>query len=291
MATGGVIVSVRDETAIPEFLAGGVFGREIRLGPPDDPNHGPYIRALASYGTCRRNDHVFFQSGDRFVYAGRVRGAETHGAFYLNGRRGFLGRRADAPLVWEGTRGERGRGAGARRASRPFLVRFGDDLGLAGRWIDDHSVYRSLGDYPYLLPTTWSGSDMVSISPGETKRLLSLLVDEPVGEIPSATGIDAGLAADAVPFEPKYGPNLLGAWTTEELTAALLAHPPWATVPAVAGERGHRPPHPDLSLPPERRSDRRHRLVLGPQPSRRHDPGRPALRQRRTGRVRPATPD
>lgn len=225
MSTGGVVITARDEESIPVFLGGGVFGRELRLGTPDDPNIRTYIRALADFAACRRGDHVFFQTSDRFMYAGRVRGADKHGAFYLNGRPGFLGRRADAPFVWEGTEAERVRATGRRPGARPFLLRFGDDLGLAGYWVDRHSVYRSLGDYPYLLPTTWANSSMVSISPGETKRLLSLLVEDPVGHVSPAAEVGLGVWAEAVPYEPKYGPNLLGAWTAEGLTAAILAHP------------------------------------------------------------------
>lgn len=233
MPNGGVVISVKDEDNIPVYLSSGVYGLKLRLGPPDDPNLGPYVRALEAYASCRRDDHVFFHTGDRFVYAGRVRGSDRYGAFHLNGRRGFLGRRAAAPLVWGGTApGPLGTHSqdstditGRRRISCPFLLRFGDYLGLAGRWVDGHSVYLSLGDYPHLLPITWTRSRMISISPGETKRLLSLFVEDSAGCLPAVAEMDSSVSDEAVPYDPRYGPNYQGANTTEGLTAALLAHP------------------------------------------------------------------
>lgn len=233
MPRGGLVITVSNEAVIPRYIAAGVYGPKLRYWRDEDPNLTEYVRVLAAIASCREGDHVFFHSRGRFVYGGRVRGSDTHGAFFLNGRRGFLGRRADAPLVWDESDWAQQEPPAlkrldpARRAAviQPFLLRFDDELGLAGRWADEDSLYFGLRSYPYMLPTNWPSSKLVSVSPGEAELLLSLLSESPSARYGHDDVGDVELADEPEPYESQHGPRALGAMTVDDLLAALLANP------------------------------------------------------------------
>lgn len=233
MPDGGVVITVRNEDVLPLYLAYGVYGKKLRLGTDDDPNPESYVRTLAEYAACRQGDHVFFRCRGRFYYGGRVLGSASHGAFYINGRRGLLGKRAEAPIVWDESRWNRFEPPareGLDSASRPpvcqpFLLRFRDWMQFRGRWIDEDAFYFALRDYNHLLPTTWMTSNMVSTSPGETEVLLDGLMREPGGELSPVVGRDVDFAEEPIAYDPSYGPDLSGARSREDLLAAALADP------------------------------------------------------------------
>jgi len=233
MPTGGVIIKIRNESTIPRFLASGFYGPAMRVGPDGEPDAARYLDALIEMAAGRRGDHVFFRTQNRFVYGGQLRGASDHAAISLNGRRGLLGKRANAPCVIpesgvepsEPPRFEGLDSARQTRRCRPLFVRFRDELGLAGRWIDEYELYFALGDYAYLLPTTWMNTGMVAISPGETNRLIELVRDDPSGVIGHDENDVIDRCEEPIPHDPDYGPDLLGARTQEGLLAAALADP------------------------------------------------------------------
>lgn len=233
MPGGGVVISVRNEELVRHYIGAGVYGPKFRHGTGDDPNHNWYVLALSDVACCREGDHVFFHCRGRFVYGGRILGSTKHGAFFLNGRRGFLGERAEAPLVWD----ESGWGqqdppamtdAGPGRGSSeypPFLIRFHDELGIAGRWVEDDSLYFELRSYPYMLPTNWMRSTIISISPGEAAMLHAMLLDDPEERLRPRDEVAGGLMDDPMPYDSVHGPRLLGANTVDDIVAALLADP------------------------------------------------------------------
>lgn len=246
MPSGGVIIRIKNEDVIPLYLAFGVYGQKLRIGTDGEPNPETYLRALADHACVRGGDHLFFRCGGRFYYGGRVDGPTEHAAFVLNGPRGLLGKRAEAPLVWNESVWEalepparEGLDSAVRPpVCQPFLLRFRDWFHLRGRWIDEYRYYLALGDYNYLLPSTHDPSGMTSISPGETDVLLRLLSKEADGELDPPDDVPFNLRDEPTPYEPALGPKLEGARSRDGLIAAVLANPqklPWWARPRGAG--------------------------------------------------------
>lgn len=232
MPDGGIVVTVRNEEVLPVYLAYGVYGDKLRLGTHAGPNPEHYVRALADYAGRRQGDHLFFRCRGRFYYGGRIRGSSEHGAFYLNGRCGLLGSRADPPTVWDESEWERYEPpsrAGLDSVSRPsvcqpFLLRFRDWLGLQGRWIEGCRLFYALRDCNYLLPTTHAASNVFPVSPGEADRLLALLMEDADGELCPPEDANVEFTKEPTPYDPAYGPNPIGARSRDGLVAAVVAN-------------------------------------------------------------------
>lgn len=232
MPTGGLLINLQNDHALPLYLAHGVYGPTVPTDHNHDPFPEPYLEALADVGCPRRDDHVFFLSDHRLYYGGRIVGEAEQHPFYLNGNRGLIGKRADAPLAWDETRwdafappGREGHNWRYRPTPcQPFLLRFEDHLDLTGRWIKDHAYYVALGDYRHLLPTTNDVSGLTPMSPGETDRLLALLTERPDGRI-DPPNEEIAFVDEPLSYDAADGPTLADVVTVDGLVAVALANP------------------------------------------------------------------
>jgi hypothetical protein len=204
--------------------------------PSSYSNHYP---TLADYACGREGNHVFFFRKRKLFYGGQLIGSDEHGAFFLNGQRSPLGRDADAPLVWDES--ERDRYDRVERGlftvdddddeddavCQPFLLRFEDQRGLAGTYIESDQLYFNLGEYPYPLPSNaMSGMGFCTLTPGETQTMLKLLEDEPKGRIEPETDEEVELHGEPAPYSPHYGvDDPEDANPESHLEAAVTANP------------------------------------------------------------------
>ena len=237
MATGGLFITLYDEDTLRLYLDRGIYGQHMKPYHEEPPPQSPHYRTLADYASSREGKHVFFFLKRRIYYGGQVIGPADRGAFFVNGQHSPLGIEAKAPLVWDesdrdvyGTTGTPGifatdRDDGGR--AQPFLIRFEDELGLAGRYIISDQLYFKLGEYPYPLPSnTIAGMGFCTITPGETDLLLELLRDEPNGSIEPTSDEPVRLAGDPIPYHPRYDVDSVEAAHPEShLEASITANP------------------------------------------------------------------
>lgn len=237
MATGGVFVTLYDEDTLRLYLDQGVYGQHMTPQEGEPSSYSAHYRTLADYGAVRDGYHVFFFLDRKVYYGGQVVGSDDHGAFYINGQKSPLGRAADAPLVWdESSRDvyEETDDLGVFRTDedddgtcQPFLIRFEDELGMAGNYVISDQLYRELGEHPYPLPSnSIAGMGFCTLTPGETDTLLSLLQNESEGSVDVSSTEDVELQDDPVPYSPEYGvDNVEEAHPESHLEASIISNP------------------------------------------------------------------
>ncbi|KXB09314.1 hypothetical protein AKJ35_01040 [candidate division MSBL1 archaeon SCGC-AAA833F18] len=236
---GGLFVTLYDEKTLKLYLENGVYGQHMPPEMGEPSSYSNHYRVLGDYACCRKNNHVFFFLKRKIVYAGQILGSRDHGSFYLNGGMSPMGREANAPLVWDESKREiyestedpglfkvKVRNGKVTRC-QPFLIRFEDNLDLAGDYIISDQFYFKLGEYPYPLPSnSISGMGFCTLTPGETNTLLELLENEPEGSVSPISDEDVELEDEPIPYSPKYGiENATEATTESHLEASVIANP------------------------------------------------------------------
>lgn len=237
MDSGGLFVTLYDRETLRLYLDRGVYGQHMTPQDGKPSVQSAHYKTLADFATARAGKHVFFFLKREIYYGGQIVGSDEHGAFYINGQNCPLGRRVDAPLVWdESPRDVYGLtdhpgvfDAGGERGEKcqPFLIRFEDELGLAGRYVISDQLYFTLGEYPYPLPSnTIAGMGFCTLTPGETDILLDLLENEPEGEIEPSSDEPVRLTGDPVPYAPEHGvESVEEAHPEAHLEASVIANP------------------------------------------------------------------
>lgn len=237
MPHGGLFVTLYDKDTLRLYLEEGVYGQHMTPQESEPSPHSAHYKTLADYATARESKHVFFFLKREIYYAGQIIGSDEHGAFYINGQKSPMGRKAEAPLVWDESSRDRyeeteeagvfdvGNNRGER--CQPFLIRFEDQRGLAGNYIVSDQLYFKLGEYPYPLPSnSIAGMGFCTITPAETDILLNLLENEPEGGIEPVSDESVQLERGPVPFSPEYGiDSLEEAHPESHLEASLISNP------------------------------------------------------------------
>lgn len=237
MDSGGFFVTLYDKDTLRLYLDRGVYGQHMTPYSEKPPSQSPHYRTIADYGAARNGKHVFFFLDREIYYGGQIVGPSNHGAFYLNGQNSPMGIRADAPLVWDESNrdvytatdkpGVFDAGGDRGEKAQPFLLRFKDKLGLAGRYIISDQLYFTLGEYEYPLPSnTIAGMGFCTLTPGETDILLDLLKNEPEGEIEPVSEERVYLQSDPLAFSPELGiRSMEEAHPESHLEASVISNP------------------------------------------------------------------
>lgn len=237
MDDGGLFITLYDKETLRLYLDRGVYGQHMTPQDGEPSAQSAHYRTLADYATAREGKHVFFFLDREIYYGGQIKGSDEHGAFYINGQYSPLGREVDAPVVWdESSRDVYGStddpgifDAGGERGEKcqPFLIRFEDELGLAGEYVISDQLYFTLGEYPYPLPSnTIAGMGFCTLTPGETNILLELLQNESAGQIEPVSDEPARLLNEPVPYSPEIGvASVEEAHPESHLEASVIAYP------------------------------------------------------------------
>lgn len=237
MDNGGLFVTLYDKDTLRLYLDRGVYGQHMTPYYEEPPPQSAHYKTLADYATARAGKHVFFFLDREIYYGGQIVGADDHGGFYINGQNSPLGLEVGAPLVWDESNrdpytptdqpGVFDAGEDRGEKAQPFLIRFDDKLGMAGRYIVSDQLYFTLGEYPYPLPSnTIAGMGFCTLTPGETDILLDLLQSEPEGEIDPVSDEPVRLRGDPQPFAPEHGvESVEEAHPEAHLEASVVANP------------------------------------------------------------------
>lgn len=237
MDKGGLFITLYDKETLKLYLDEGVYGQHMTPQRGEPSSHSAHYRTLADYATARDGKHVFFFLDREIYYGGQLIGSEEHGAFYINGPMSPMGRVADAPVVWDESARDAyevaaGPGvfdAGGDRGKKcqPFLVRFEDERGMAGRYIVSDQLYFELGEYPYPLPSnSIAGMGFCTITPGETNILLDLIETEYEGKVEPKSEEPVTLMGDPIPYSPDLGVDSpIEAHPEAHLEASVIADP------------------------------------------------------------------
>jgi hypothetical protein len=233
MEHGGLFISLFDKETLRLYLNKGVYGQHMTPERGAPSSQSRHYNTLADYASCREGRHVFFFLQREIYYGGQLIGEDDGPAFYLNGQFSPLGRKAQAPTVWdESDRYEPLQPDGLFETARgekcqPFLIRFEDKLGLSGRYITADQFYIDLSGYPYPVPSnSMDGMGFCTLTARETEMLLDLYRDDDTiaGEIETDSRVDVELQGDPVPYESSYGPDSVADVQDEShLEASVLA--------------------------------------------------------------------
>jgi hypothetical protein len=193
---------------------------------------------LADYGCARSGTHVFFFLKRHIVYGGQISGSQKHGAFCLNGSHSPLGKKANAPLVWDESKRTKYRStetAGVFRrpqinaieVTQPYLILFEDKLGLKGRSVLSDDLYFEIGEFPYPLPTnSISGMGFCTMTPAEVSCCLRLLQREPTRPFDIQSDERVFLLQKPLAFSPEFGLSALkDAESESHAEASCLCNP------------------------------------------------------------------
>jgi hypothetical protein len=237
MNKGGLFITLYDKETLQLYLDEGGYGQHMTPQEGEPSSQSAHYRTLADYASTRDGQHVFFFLDREIYYGGQIVGSNEYGAFYINGEKSPMGRKANAPLVWDesprdnykttdqpgvfDTGGERG------KKCQPFLIRFEDNLDIVGRYIVSDQLYFELGEYPYPLPSnSIAGMGFCTITPAETNILLGLFENNNEGKIEPISDEPVQLEDDPVPFSPEYGVDSAEeAHPESHLEASLIANP------------------------------------------------------------------
>lgn len=237
MENGGLFITLYDKDTLRLYLDEGVYGQHMTPQEGEPSSQSAHYKTLADYAAAREGKHVFFFLDREIYYGGQIVGSDEYGAFYINGKHSPMGRRADAPLVWDESirdkyeateeRGVFDAGGDRGEKCQPFLIQFEDKKEMAGRYVISDQLYFELGEYPYPLPSnSIAGMGFCTITPGETDILLELLENEYEDEIEPVSDESVRLEGEPVPYEPKYGVQLPEeAHPEAHLEASLIANP------------------------------------------------------------------
>lgn len=184
---GGLFVALYDNDALSLYLQHGIYGFIMKPQYAKPSAQSRHYAVLADYACTREGMHVFFFLKRRIVYAGQITGNPDIGSFYLNGKTSPLGKEARAQLFWDESgryvaTAEEGvflvseREGDSRARCQPFIIKFEDRLGLAGKSISSDDLYFELGGFAYPLPSN-SMQDMgfCTLTPGEATVALRLM--------------------------------------------------------------------------------------------------------------------
>jgi len=235
MVEGGLFITLYDKETLRLYLDKGIYGQLMSTEEGIPSSYSAYYPTMADYGCCREGNHVFFFLKRGIYYGGQIKGSSENGSFYLNGQNGPIGRRADAPLVWDESNRNRYESVNQEgvfkveddERCQHFLIQFEDELGLAGKGITSDQLYFKLGEYPYPLPSnSISGMGFCTLTPGETNILIDLFENESTKYIEPSSEENIELTRDPVLFEPEFSINSpLEATTESHLEASLAANP------------------------------------------------------------------
>lgn len=234
MDPGGLFISLFDKDTLQLYLDKGVYGQHMTPERGAPSSQSRHYNTLADYASCREGRHVFFFLERELYYGGQLIGEGNGPAFYLNGQYSPLGRRADAPLVWdESDRYDSLDESGLFETERgekcqPYLIRFDDNLGLAGRYITTDQYYIDLSEYPYPLPSnSMEGMGFCTLTARETEMLLDIFQDEAAtNSIDPQPSEDIDLQLRPVAYDTSYGPDSVTEVQDEShLEAFVLADP------------------------------------------------------------------
>lgn len=237
MVTGGVFITLYDEETLNLYLDRGVYGQHMTPQEGEPSPYSAHYRTLADYGAVRDGYHVFFFLDRTVYYGGQIVGSDDHGAFYINGQASPMGREADAPLVWDESLRDAYEATdepGVFRTDdddggtcQPFLIRFEDELDMAGNYVISDQLYRELGEHPYPLPSnSIAGMGFCTLTPGETDTLINLLETEPEGSIEISSDVDVEFEGEPVPYSPEYGVDSVEeAHPESHLEASIISNP------------------------------------------------------------------
>ena len=235
MENGGLFVSLFDKETLQLYLDRGVYGQHMTPERGSPTSQSRHYNTLADYASCREGRHVFFFLEREIYYGGQLIGEGDGPAFYLNGQYSPLGREADAPVVWdESERYDPLDGPGLFETDRgekcqPFLIRFEDNLGLAGRYITSDQYYIDLSEYPYpVASNSMEGMGFCTLAERETEMLLDLFRDEDeiAGTMEPKSNDPVQLDGEPVPFDTDYGSDSVTEVQDEShLEASVLANP------------------------------------------------------------------
>jgi len=237
MDEGGLFITLYDKDTLRLYLDEGVYGQHMTPQEGTPSSQSAHYKTLADYAAARTGKEVFFFLDREIYYGGEIVGSEDHGAFYINGRQSPMGRKADAPLVWDetvrdeyestGTPGVFDAGGERGEKCQPFLIQFEDEKSMAGDYIISDQLYFELGEYPYPLPSnSIAGMGFCTLTPAETDVLLRLLEEEPEGHMDPESDEPVQLTGDPVPFSPELGVGSVEeAHPEAHLEASVIANP------------------------------------------------------------------
>ena len=235
MVEGGLFITLYDKETLKLYLDRGIYGQLMSTEEGKPSAYSVYYKTMADYACCREGNHVFFFLKRGIYYGGQIKGSKEYGSFYLNGQNGPMGRKADAPLVWDESYRNRYESVNrdgvfnvdGNERCQHFLIQFEDKLDLAGKGITSDQLYFKLGEYPYPLPSnSISGMGFCTLTPGETNILLNLFKTESTKYIEPVSDEDVELTGEPVLFKPDLGINSPSEASTEShLEASLAANP------------------------------------------------------------------
>jgi hypothetical protein len=218
----GVFITLFDQDALQLYLRDGVYGFQMAPTPGGEQPSRLHFKVLADYAGLRKGSHVFFFLKRKITYGGQIVGSTNHGAFYLNGPTSHLGRKANAPLVWDEsarpkhsanpepgtfTRRSSRTGEPGRSVSQPYIIRFNDPLGMRGQQIASDDLYFHLGDYPYPLPSnSIQNMGFCLLTPREVELALKH-IENSTDHIACESSEDVTLSAIPTSFSPDMVEN------------------------------------------------------------------------------------
>ncbi|MGF3584329.1 MAG: hypothetical protein ACQXXD_01240 [Thermoplasmatota archaeon] len=244
MPASGLFITLYDEDTLRLYLDKGIYGfHQNPCKEKMDPRDRHY-NALADYACAREGTHVFFFLKRMIIYGGQIIGSKKYGSYYLNGPYSAMGKRANAPVVWDESKRSIYQSTGKpgifivpkvdkkKEKCQPYLLRFKDRLNLKGNWITSDDLYFALGSYPYPLPTnSIQNMSFCTMTPGETEIALSLL-RESEKRYTEKGHDEISLTGEPILFDPKFGTqNLIEAlkqsWFINEaqLEASIISNP------------------------------------------------------------------
>lgn len=237
MEKGGLFITLYDKDTLRLYLDQGVYGQHMTPQEGTPSSQSAHYKTLADYAATRAGKHVFFFLDREIYYGGQIIGSDEHGSFFINGQESPMGRKADAPLVWDesgrdkyeatGTPGVFDAGGERGEKCQPFLIQFEDKKNLAGSYVISDQLYFELGEYPNPLPSnSIAGMGFCTLTPAETGILLRLLEQDPEGAIDPVSDEGVQLLDDPVPYEPAYGVDSPEeAHPEAHLEASVIANP------------------------------------------------------------------
>jgi hypothetical protein len=237
MTESGFFITLYDVDTLNLYLDRGLYSF---LMPPvfgEVSSRSNHYAALADYACGRKNAHVFFFLKRQIVYGGQLSGSIDYGAFFLNGEYCPMGRKSQAPLVWDesqrtcyeatDTNGifKVTTQSGINERCQPYIIRFQDKLGLRGQAITSDDLYFDLGSYPYPLPSNAiQNMSFCTLTPGEVQTLLAKMKETPEN-IFQRTAEKIQLLDEPILFKPEYSiSNIFEATSESHLEASVLAN-------------------------------------------------------------------
>jgi hypothetical protein len=238
MVASGFFITLYDVDTLNLYLDRGLYSFLMPPAFGEISSYSNHYAALADYSCGREDTHIFFFQKRQIVCGGQLEGPQDVGAYYLNGEYCPMGRKSQAPLVWDESERECYPAtdkpgifevttqSGVKERCQPYLIRFQDKLGLKGQAIPSDELYFDLGSYPYPLPSNAiQGMSFCTLTPGEVKVLLSKM-EESQENIFEASKESIMLQKEPTPYHPDYDISSVEEATTEShLEAAVLANP------------------------------------------------------------------